>query len=110
MDEVLAQYRLHLMCDVLKAAGRTRFPSIVDFGCGDGEILRLMAQVTGAKDAKGIDIRLNGIISGPIVLERANMLEYLPKKQYDLVISRSEEHTSELQSRSDLVCRLLLEK
>src|SRR2546421_2106948 len=26
------------------------------------------------------------------------------------LISRSEEHTSELQSRSDLVCRLLLEK
>src|SRR5206468_12433225 len=26
------------------------------------------------------------------------------------VIMRSEEHTSELQSRSDLVCRLLLEK
>src|SRR2546421_6052393 len=26
------------------------------------------------------------------------------------VITRSEEHTSELQSRSDLVCRLLLEK
>src|SRR2546428_9258051 len=27
-----------------------------------------------------------------------------------LVLLRSEEHTSELQSRSDLVCRLLLEK
>ena len=27
-----------------------------------------------------------------------------------LIVSRSEEHTSELQSRSDLVCRLLLEK
>src|SRR2546428_2531365 len=27
-----------------------------------------------------------------------------------LLSSRSEEHTSELQSRSDLVCRLLLEK
>src|SRR2546421_6388439 len=26
------------------------------------------------------------------------------------IIGRSEEHTSELQSRSDLVCRLLLEK
>src|SRR2546428_12781934 len=26
------------------------------------------------------------------------------------VVERSEEHTSELQSRSDLVCRLLLEK
>src|SRR5438874_8757206 len=29
---------------------------------------------------------------------------------YGLVDSRSEEHTSELQSRRDLVCRLLLEK
>src|SRR2546428_9327907 len=28
----------------------------------------------------------------------------------DLSAERSEEHTSELQSRSDLVCRLLLEK
>src|SRR2546421_8350800 len=27
-----------------------------------------------------------------------------------LITARSEEHTSELQSRSDLVCRLLLEK
>src|SRR5438034_3486749 len=27
-----------------------------------------------------------------------------------LIINRSEEHTSELQSHSDLVCRLLLEK
>src|SRR5438105_7743420 len=31
------------------------------------------------------------------------------KKKYPL-IKRSEEHTSELQSRVDLVCRLLLEK
>src|SRR5206468_11428779 len=28
----------------------------------------------------------------------------------DVILQRSEEHTSELQSRSDLVCRLLLEK
>src|SRR2546428_9113101 len=28
----------------------------------------------------------------------------------NLAVCRSEEHTSELQSRSDLVCRLLLEK
>ena len=32
------------------------------------------------------------------------LLYYVP------LISRSEEHTSELQSHSDLVCRLLLEK
>src|SRR2546421_5318379 len=31
-------------------------------------------------------------------------------KVYLQFIKRSEEHTSELQSRSDLVCRLLLEK
>src|SRR5947207_4718005 len=29
---------------------------------------------------------------------------------YDIIPKRSEEHTSELQSHSDLVCRLLLEK
>src|SRR5688572_32205420 len=28
----------------------------------------------------------------------------------DIVVARSEEHTSELQSQSNLVCRLLLEK
>src|SRR2546421_9694454 len=31
-------------------------------------------------------------------------------KQFEWQVTRSEEHTSELQSRSDLVCRLLLEK
>src|SRR5690349_22507840 len=34
----------------------------------------------------------------------------LCKTQRDVCICRSEEHTSELQSRRDLVCRLLLEK
>src|SRR5690349_16323241 len=34
----------------------------------------------------------------------------LDKSRYGLVPVRSEEHTSELQSRRDLVCRLLLEK
>src|SRR5260221_9483050 len=32
------------------------------------------------------------------------------RHQLMLVLERSEEHTSELQSHSDLVCRLLLEK
>src|SRR5438034_5863340 len=34
----------------------------------------------------------------------------VPAAEPDLVLPRSEEHTSELQSHSDLVCRLLLEK
>src|SRR5437868_13284848 len=36
--------------------------------------------------------------------------EALPSWIFALVFQRSEEHTSELQSRFDLVCRLLLEK
>src|SRR5206468_11791089 len=37
-------------------------------------------------------------------------LALVPHTSIDLLSRRSEEHTSELQSRSDLVCRLLLEK
>src|SRR2546428_7931439 len=37
-------------------------------------------------------------------------LLYLGAGLFVISIARSEEHTSELQSRSDLVCRLLLEK
>src|SRR5438034_6408487 len=33
-----------------------------------------------------------------------------PRRRYGAAVERSEEHTSELQSHSDLVCRLLLEK
>src|SRR2546430_8230621 len=32
------------------------------------------------------------------------------RRSLNLVVARSEEHTSELQSQSNLVCRLLLEK
>src|SRR2546428_5494123 len=44
-------------------------------------------------------------------LEQETKLQLLIPSDLLLVcVSRSEEHTSELQSRSDLVCRLLLEK
>src|SRR5690606_39989431 len=35
---------------------------------------------------------------------------YLPRSGAEILNERSEEHTSELQSRENLVCRLLLEK
>src|SRR5438874_10701877 len=41
--------------------------------------------------------------------EKQNILEALGN-DYNASLQRSEEHTSELQSRRDLVCRLLLEK
>src|SRR5690625_5697051 len=48
-------------------------------------------------------------------VERASAFRLLPKDRAldvfeDLDVPRSEEHTSELQSRGHLVCRLLLEK
>src|SRR5690606_41148798 len=44
---------------------------------------------------------------GRVKATRHNLKQH---KKTTLLISRSEEHTSELQSRENLVCRLLLEK
>src|SRR2546421_5538461 len=41
---------------------------------------------------------------------RADVEAQDPRQVAMILVVRSEEHTSELQSRSDLVCRLLLEK
>src|SRR2546430_10431111 len=42
--------------------------------------------------------------------ERGSLKEFAPLAADVAEIARSEEHTSELQSQSNLVCRLLLEK
>src|SRR3712207_9227503 len=42
--------------------------------------------------------------------ERTRLLGQRPEPAVELLEERSEEHTSELQSRQYLVCRLLLEK
>src|SRR5205085_12103882 len=42
--------------------------------------------------------------------DRRDRIEPLRQPHIGLVLQRSEEHTSELQSQSNLVCRLLLEK
>src|SRR2546427_8017579 len=58
----------------------------------------------GAENAPEVD---------PVVLVEALVLggdERLTHRQGDLGEGKSEEHTSELQSQSNLVCRLLLEK
>src|SRR2546421_6467990 len=49
----------------------------------------------------------HGIFHGGVRSTRGNSRGF---RFFRLTILRSEEHTSELQSRSDLVCRLLLEK
>src|SRR3712207_8539022 len=53
----------------------------------------------------------SGIYQARLYPEIIELLDTLSQKNLDLyVTTRSEEHTSELQSRQYLVCRLLLEK
>src|SRR5690606_42024546 len=60
--------------------------------------------LTESNELHGIRIRLNKRRTE--VIDELNTLTLSNKTKYD----RSEEHTSELQSRENLVCRLLLEK
>src|SRR3712207_7813002 len=67
-------------------------------------------QALGAR--RGPDLARHDPVTLPLVVEGDDVLlgpgaDRLPEV---LVLGRSEEHTSELQSRQYLVCRLLLEK
>src|SRR2546430_3290526 len=46
----------------------------------------------------------------PPVRQRISVANWTAESNHPRRLSRSEEHTSELQSQSNLVCRLLLEK
>src|SRR2546430_12770796 len=52
---------------------------------------------------------ISGRVLPSLVLGRVDQPDH-PLDQIGVVPARSEEHTSELQSQSNLVCRLLLEK
>src|SRR3712207_8068602 len=55
--------------------------------------------------------RSGEILSGMVYLyHHNNVAAYRVQEMVDHFLNRSEEHTSELQSRQYLVCRLLLEK
>src|SRR5690625_6491103 len=56
-----------------------------------------------------IDDRSNNLSDNPFVVSSVFIVPTIIKL-FPNLISRSEEHTSELQSRGHLVCRLLLEK
>src|SRR2546428_4896221 len=63
-------------------------------------------QVSGAEIGNGVLEGRHLVCQGEIDPRRVGATEQLAAADD----GRSEEHTSELQSRSDLVCRLLLEK
>src|SRR5690349_7361952 len=61
--------------------------------------------------AKLAGLAAMGAAAGPAHAEEAAVTDDAGRRfPSDFVWGRSEEHTSELQSRRDLVCRLLLEK
>src|SRR2546427_7820763 len=51
-----------------------------------------------------------GIVAGGFLIDVDHLADYLIVERRRELTPRSEEHTSELQSQSNLVCRLLLEK
>src|SRR5438034_10534272 len=82
---------------------------------GNGRFTEVSQKIGLAKPGKGLGIALADYDrDGHIDLFIANdsMVEFLYHNKGDGTFEevRSEEHTSELQSHSDLVCRLLLEK
>src|SRR5437868_12736067 len=60
--------------------------------------------------SENIGRKLLMIWSGKNMSRRRSRTRSRKIASHTLIFSRSEEHTSELQSRFDLVCRLLLEK
>src|SRR5207249_8391816 len=61
-------------------------------------------------DAQFKIARLYGFASWPKLKAHVDSLEEIGQLKQAIDSNKSEEHTSELQSRFDLVCRLLLEK
>src|SRR5699024_11841951 len=64
---------------------------------------RWSINITPIERGARIVLGLLGVVGGEILLSQADSTGAV-------IVERSEEHTSELQSRFDLVCRLLLEK
>src|SRR5206468_11242690 len=86
----------------------TRRSSDLTIRLGDGidladGLLESFAGESGAVPAVGACTKPR--LEGPSMTARHRSCPPIKRK-----LARSEEHTSELQSRSDLVCRLLLEK
>src|SRR5947209_11246213 len=80
-------------------------------GCGKSTTLRMIA---GLEDITGGEISVDGEVVNDVPPKDRDMAmvfqNYALYPHMTVYQNRSEEHTSELQSRQYLVCRLLLEK
>src|SRR5204863_3254073 len=60
----------------------------------------------------GFDVAIGGLVSALRLMrtKKGEAMCVILLEDWEGIVERSEEHTSELQSRRELVCRLLLEK
>src|SRR3712207_7114884 len=70
----------------------------------------LLARAAVAAGVLGVRLRLHGPVDEPVQEQQRDLQPEEQVEHCPLHTGRSEEHTSELQSRQYLVCRLLLEK
>src|SRR3712207_8091208 len=78
----------------------------------DDRIIRVEVELSAERNKRQHDqasrVEITVRTKGPVV--RAESAAEDKTAAFDLALDRSEEHTSELQSRQYLVCRLLLDK
>src|SRR5690625_7107490 len=84
------------------------------FGQIGSELTTKLRGLYGDSNVVATDIKEKKQLDGPFeivdVTNRQQIYDVAKKYNVDTIMHRSEEHTSELQSRGHLVCRLLLEK
>src|SRR3712207_9492246 len=104
---------LHERAHIANKANADLFVSVHTNSLPPGRVARGFQTYTlgmhRAKDSLDVAMRENSVIS----MEKNYRQTYAgfdPKSSESYIMFRSEEHTSELQSRQYLVCRLLLEK
>src|SRR2546430_5998903 len=90
----------------------TLFPYTTLFRSKNGrsQAVRLPKEFRFEGDKVGIKRVSNTVVLIPLNDPWKPLFDSLEKFSDDFMNDRSEEHTSELQSQSNLVCRLLLEK
>src|SRR5688572_32012401 len=86
---------------LFRSVVRVRHAKIHAADCGSCETKE------GKIDRLDVEIALTGALDAT---QRSGLLAIAAKCPVHRTLTRSEEHTSELQSQSNLVCRLLLEK
>src|SRR5690606_32997104 len=108
IDATLQAYGEQLM--------ENKWGGIVALEPATGEILAMItapsydpALLVGRLRSRNFTELYNDDFARPLY-DRGLQAEYPPGSPFKTINARSEEHTSELQSREELVCRLLLEK